>query len=120
MKTVIAGSRTIRDYDVLEKAIQKSGFRITEVVSGMAKGVDSLGLLWAKKHKIPVSEFHANWEEYGKSAGMIRNAEMAEYADCAIVIHTNSKGSLNMVERMRKLGKDVFEVILKEQMEIEL
>ena len=43
MKVIIAGSRNFTDYKVLQDAIKNSGFKITEVVSGGAKGVDSLG-----------------------------------------------------------------------------
>jgi hypothetical protein len=34
MKTIIAGSRTIQDYSLVETAIHQSGFPISEVVSG--------------------------------------------------------------------------------------
>lgn len=43
MKTIIAGSRDIHDADLLEQTIKQSGFEITVVVSGCAKGVDKLG-----------------------------------------------------------------------------
>jgi len=135
MKTIIAGSREITDYELLERVIKKSGYKITEVVWGGAPGVDALGKKWAEKNNIPIKPFPADWKNisvpgavvkyrnekpYNVLAGFMRNQQMADYADCAIVIHIKTKGSMDMVERMRKLGKDVFEVILKEQMEIEL
>lgn len=36
--TIIAGSRDIEDYNIVSQAIRASGFLITEVVSGMARG----------------------------------------------------------------------------------
>jgi len=110
MKVVIAGSRTARYADVIE-AVDWSGTgrNITEVVCGMARGADSHGKEWAQRNNISVKEFPADWDKYGKSAGFIRNKEMAEYADAAIVCWDGkSRGSVNMIEEMKRLGKPVF------------
>lgn len=78
----------------------------TEVVSGGARGIDKLGELWAKHRGIPVKRFPADWDKHGKAAGAIRNREMAEYADGALVLWDGeSRGSKNMYETMQKLGK---------------
>ena len=53
-KIVIAGSRSITDYAALEHAIAKSYFSIGEVVCGTARGVYTLGELWAAEHNVPV------------------------------------------------------------------
>jgi len=47
MKVIIAGSRTCTDYSLLEEAIRESGFEITTVLCGGAKGADILGKQWA-------------------------------------------------------------------------
>lgn len=105
MKTIIAGSRDIHDADLLELVIKESGFEITTVVSGCAKGVDTLGEKWAAKKDIPIIEFPAQWEKYGRGAGPIRNKEMAENADACIVIWDGrSVGSKKMIELARKNG----------------
>lgn len=116
MKVIIAGSRDINDMNLLTKAIEDSGFQITEVVSGGATGVDRLGENWSaweftsKPGIQKLTRFPADWNSYGKAAGPIRNKQMAEYADAAIVIHNGSKGSLNMISQMKKLNKPVHEV----------
>lgn len=79
MKTIIAGSRSISDINILINTIQKSDFIISEIVSGTANGVDKLGENYASIHNIPVSLFPANWNKYGKSAGYKRNQQMAKY-----------------------------------------
>lgn len=82
MKLIIAGSRTITDYWVLEKAMIESGFadeKIDEIVSGCARGPDTLGERWADEHGIKVKRFPADWDKHGKAAGPIRNKQMAEY-----------------------------------------
>lgn len=123
MKLIIAGSRNLLNeggywFDELDQFREKLRYNskkeITEVVCGMAKGADTIGKEWAEKHNIPVKEFPADWEKYGKAAGPIRNKQMADYADTAIVIYNPdvSKGSKNMVEQMKKIGKPVFEVTL--------
>lgn len=110
MKVIIAGSRDITDYSYVRDSVDNSPFEITEVVSGCAKGVDIIGEQLAATYHTPVKKFPADWTKYGKSAGPIRNRQMAEYADAAIVIHNGSKGSLNMIQTMKKLNKPVYEV----------
>lgn len=110
MKIIIAGSRGITSLSVLKDAIFSSDFYIGEVVSGGAPGVDLLGEFWAAKAGVPVRRFPANWERFGRAAGMYRNAEMADYADGAIILWDGeSRGTLDMIDKMRRLGKP-FEV----------
>ena len=109
MKTIIAGSRTVTDFSIVESAITESGFVITEVVSGGAYGVDSLGELWANKNNIPIKKFLADWNFYGKRAGYIRNVEMGNYAQALIAIWmSQSKGTAHMINTALCKGLKVF------------
>lgn len=109
MRVVIAGSRSIDDYALVLKGIERSGFDITEVVSGKAVGVDTLGEVWAKAHGVPVIERRAQWNVYGKRAGRIRNAQMADIAEAAVVVWDGiSPGSKNMIDEMNKRDKPVY------------
>lgn len=100
MKVIIAGSRDINDYPLLLDTIEECPFDITEVVCGMARGVDTLGKRWAEANGIPVTEFPANWSKYGRAAGPIRNEEMAKYADALIAVRRpESRGTKDMVKR---------------------
>jgi hypothetical protein len=82
-------------------------------VSGGAEGVDTIAIEWAKANHLPVNVFPADWSKHGKSAGPIRNAEMAKYADALICIRWDySKGSKNMAELMIKANKPVIQYIL--------
>jgi hypothetical protein len=106
MKVVIAGSRSIESYEEVLLAISSSPFLITEIVSGHALGVDHLGERYALDNNLALALYPANWEEYGRKAGMIRNAKMADYADAAIVVWDGkSKGSKNMIDNMKKRQK---------------
>lgn len=118
MKCIIAGSRTITSKEFVHSYLKlfHRKYEFTEIVSGHQTGVkidgkwlatvDGLGEKWAKQNNIPLTLFPAQWDKYGKSAGPKRNAEMADYADMAIVFWDGvSRGSLNMIECMEKLGK---------------
>lgn len=108
MKTIIAGSRTITDLSLLEDVIKESGFNITEVVCGGARGVDELGRKWAE-NKVPVKLFAANWNVFGKRAGYIRNVEMADYAEALILLWDGrSKGSKHMLDIADKKGLKIY------------
>lgn len=100
MKLIVAGSREFGNYQLLSKHLDEinSKYDITEIVSGTASGADSLGELYAKEHNIPIKRFPANWNKYGRSAGYIRNKDMAHYADACICFWMNkSKGTGHMI-----------------------
>lgn len=109
MKTIIAGSRSITDYELVKTAIQKSGFKITQVVSGGAAGVDKLGERWAQENNIPVKRFLPDWKTHGKAAGPIRNSEMIKEAECAVILWDGaSRGTKDTFTKMQKADKQVF------------
>lgn len=113
MRVIIAGSRHMpwKLGHLIPEAIDLSGLEISEVVCGMARGADTLGRLWAEFEHIPVMKFAADWKQYGKAAGHIRNKEMGEYADAAIVfIWEGSRGSQNMIDQMKKMNKPCYVV----------
>ena len=115
MKAIIAGSRSIRKYRVVERIILECPLfdQITEIVSGGAAGVDSMAIHFATKHDIPYKVFPADWEKYGKAAGMIRNGEMTKYGDMLIAIWDyKSAGTRDIIKRMRKSTKPQYIVIL--------
>ena len=113
MKTIISGSRGIRNYEVVITAVREvlkanPNLKITEVVSGGAVGVDFYGEQLARFCGIPIKRFPANWEKHHRSAGPIRNNQMAEYADQLIAIWDGkSKGTQHMIEAMRLKSKPV-------------
>jgi len=104
MKTIIAGSRNINDYDLLKFVINDCPFEITEVVCGLANGVDKMGERWAIENKIPVKYLSPDWNRFGKKAGILRNEQMAEYAQALIYLWDGkSKGTKHMVDYAKKL-----------------
>jgi hypothetical protein len=109
MKTIIAGSRNITDLALVYRAVDLSNYEISEVVSGLARGVDTLALEFASAEDIPVKGFPALWDKFGRSAGPLRNREMGDYADCLIAIWDGkSSGTRHMINYMKSLGKPTF------------
>lgn len=109
MKTIIAGSRIINDYELLKQAIEESGFSISAVISGMAGGVDSLGVRWAKENGVELIEMPAQWGKHGKRAGFMRNNEMAKVGEALIVLWDGrSRGTEQMIFAARLKGLRVY------------
>ena len=115
MKVIIAGTRsgTTREgtvfgftYEQVERFMDTfSHIKIDEVCSGMARGPDRFGERWAKKHNIPIRQFPANWHVHRRSAGIIRNEQMALYSDFLVAFWDGfSKGTRDMI--MRMVNKD--------------
>jgi hypothetical protein len=108
MKVIIAGSRGITDPELVERAIKESGFEITTVISGTARGVDVLGEQWAASNRIPLERYPADWDEDDYDAGFVRNSQMAKRADALVALWDGkSRGARSMIKKMCDLGKPV-------------
>ena len=107
MKLIIAGTRSFQDYGLLCKILKETEIgNIKEIVCGGARGADKLGERYAKEFGYSLKYFYPNWEKYGKSAGVIRNHEMGDYADYLLAFWDGaSKGTKDMIDYMKKIGK---------------
>lgn len=115
MKLIIAGSRDLEvTIGFIRGALDTLNIKPTEIISGVAQGIDTCGENFALTEDILISQFPADWNAHGKAAGHIRNKEMAHYADALLLIWDGeSKGSANMKQNMLSLGKPIYEIILK-------
>jgi hypothetical protein len=115
MRVIIAGGRDINDYSLVEKAVKNSGWAISEIVSGGAKGADQLGEHYAIQNGIKWNRFPANWDLHGP----VRNGEMARYTakweedgedggGLIAIWDGESKGTKNMVEQAKGKGLQVY------------
>lgn len=91
---------------------------ITEVVCGASEyavkrylqherdgNPDIFGAFWAISKHLPVKYFPADWHRFGRSAGPIRNGEMARYGEVLVLIwNETSKGSEDMLKQARQEG----------------
>ena len=107
MKIIIAGSRNFNDYNLLKSSCDNllTKFTNIEIVSGTARGADKLGERYAREKGYDIKEFPANWDKFGKSAGYIRNDEMAQYSDMLIAFWDGtSRGTKHMIDLANKRG----------------
>jgi len=115
MKVIIAGSRDITDYGIVVGAIEDSGFKITEVVSGTAKGVDLLGERYAMDEAIKIKRFPAKWKKSGKynpAAGFVRSEKMVNYVypygALILIWNGRSKGSAYTLKYAKQKGIKIY------------
>lgn len=109
-RIIIAGGRDFINYSLLEfevkKFIVEHNLQLPiEIVSGHARGADTMGERFAHKYKLDLKIFPAEWDKYGNRAGPIRNEEMAKYCELQYAIifwDGQSSGSKNMIENSKK------------------
>jgi hypothetical protein len=104
---IIAGGRDFTDYAMMEKAFMKfvgdTDDQSITIISGTAGGADRLGERIAKEYGLPLLQMPANWNKHGKSAGYIRNAEMAVQGTHLLAMWDGqSRGTKHMIETAMK------------------
>lgn len=109
-RVIIAGSRSFNDYALLREHClsvlqEKMKTHRVIIVSGHARGADSLGERFANEFCLPFELHPAKWRLLGKAAGMVRNAEMAKCSDALIAFWDGeSRGTRHMINFARKRG----------------
>ena len=99
----INGSRSISTLDI-DRFIDPS--HIGAVVTGGARGVDTIAERWAKRNGLEWICYLPQWDVYGKRAGMIRNCEMVDFCDILISFWDGkSVGTLQAIEYCKKIGR---------------
>ena len=122
-KIIIAGSRTFFDYDLLKKecnnfiqhCVDNLDNPYFEIISGNARGADKHGEKYAKEYNYSCSVKPANWNKYGKRAGYLRNADMAQEADALIAFWDGkSRGTNHMIELAKQANLNVKVILYKD------
>ena len=112
-RVVIAGCRDYENYDEAKKFID---FYISEIrkeneiiiLSGGAGGADSLGERYAEENGFNIEKYPAEWSKFGKSAGPIRNKQMAETADYVICFWDGkSRSTKSMIDLAKEYKKPI-------------
>ena len=124
MKVAIVGSRDFTDFSKVVEALKPYEDKITTVISGGARGADSLAEDWADKYGKSKHIFEAQWgntegkphyeigyNKYGaywKFAGHHRNDLMAEECDCCVAFWDGeSSGTKDMIQACKDKNKPV-------------
>lgn len=113
-RVIVCGGRDFNDKELCFKSLDKyiGDDSTIELVSGHAKGADTIGEDYAKQRNLKVSVFKPDWKRYGRGAGPIRNRQMLEYAleSRPMIIafwDGQSRGTKNMIDQARKAGATV-------------
>lgn len=114
MKLIVAGSRGFSDYSLLKSKLDYYLKNVTEqieIVSGTAKGADTLGERYAKEKGYQIKQFPADWS-LGKKAGYLRNVEMAQYATHCICFWDGQSSGTKLMIELCKLKGIVLRIVL--------
>lgn len=117
MRVLICGSRSFAAAGVINAMVRGLAETYPDlvVIHGAAKGADTLAGE-AAKDIAKVEEYPADWEQYGKKAGYLRNKQMLEEGQPDLVLAfvdkplTESKGTHMMVNLAEEAGIAVYVV----------
>lgn len=119
MITIISGSRSIRDYWIVQEGMKLVPWDIDTVVSGTLNGADILGEKWARDRQIPVIQCPADWLENRKIADIIRNGRMADMSQALVAFWDGaSKGTKNMIDQAIRKGLRVMVIQMDDAMPV--
>lgn len=99
---IVCGGRDYTDqarvFEILDRIHSTKG--IDTILQGEARGADQLAKLWANANRVTCIGFQADWDNHGKGAGPIRNAEMLKYPGInGVVAFKGGSGTQDMISR---------------------
>lgn len=109
VRVAVVGSREFDSYKLVENTVDsilaERGLKDVLIVSGGARGVDTLAELYAIRRNLPKKVYKANWTEYGKAAGPLRNTQIVENSDLIIAFRLpGSRGTQNTINQAKERG----------------
>jgi len=114
MRVLVCGGRHFKDASLLIwhldwlRRVSIDGIDV--IIEGGAGGADSIARINANMRRIRLDTYHADWDQYGKSAGPIRNQRMIDEGMPDIVLAMpGGRGTADMVRRAKKAKIGVIE-----------
>lgn len=117
-KVIIAGGRDFENYEYMVEKLDelfyysnkfKTEWRDIKIISGMAKGADTLAIRYADECKLTKILFPANWKLHPRVAGFLRNEDMLSIATHLIAFWDGkSSGTKHMIDIAQKKGIPVW------------
>jgi len=105
----IVGSRGFTDYALLCRVVGQVKGNVSIIVSGGAKGADTLAEKYARERGIELIVYPPNWALYGKSAGFRRNQTIVAHSDAIVAFWDGaSRGTAHTIECARLAGVPVY------------
>ena len=102
MKLLVAGSRSITDFD-LSPYISNN---VDVIISGGAMGIDTLAEQYADLHRISKYIIRPRYDLYGRAAPLWRNEQMVDISDAVLIIWDGySRGTQYTIKYAKKINK---------------
>lgn len=103
VRIIIAGGRDMNSSEFtfphIEEFLKRFENQEITIISGGARGSDHQGELYAQQKGLKLEVRPADWNRYGRSAGFIRNEEMAKRASALLAFwNGKSPGTRNMIK----------------------
>jgi hypothetical protein len=115
LNIAVTGGRKYDNYTELSQSLDRAINQLNptegtniNIIAGGAKGADALAERYAKERNYGLTVKPADWDQYDKAAGPIRNREMAELADVGVAFEGGT-GTQNMIKTMQEQGKPVLD-----------
>ena len=113
MNIGIVGGRDFKDYDLLkEKLVEFIGVNnitVDAIVSGGAKGTDTLAEKFAEDTGVQMVVFKPEFDRYGRRAALERNTLIIDHSDIVFAFWDGkSKGTLDSITKAKKMEKKLF------------
>lgn len=121
MRVLVCGGREFDDWDLMSRYLTSLYLECEDrtsdnkvdftIIEGGARGADFLARVWAKFRYLPFEEFPADWKQFGKSAGFLRNQQMLiEGKPDVVLAFEGGNGTASMVRLAKDAGVKVIEV----------
>lgn len=112
MRVLVCGGRDYSDkdnlYSILDKIHEK--YSISVIIQGCASGADWLAAEWAFDYGIDCEYYPADWDTFGKTAGLLRNQQMLNTKPDLVVAFPGGKGTAHMINISKAAGVEVIQI----------
>lgn len=113
MRAIICGGRDYSNHDHAFQSLDAihSKSPITHVIEGGARGADRLARSWAISRNIPYTTVNANWNQYGKRAGYLRNKRMRdEFSPDLVIAMPGGVGTKMMIQLANAINLPIIQI----------
>ena len=112
MIVAVIGSRDFSDYALLESTLASLP-GITGIITGGARGADSLAEIYAGQYGLPIVVLKPDWEKYGQGAGVVRNRQIIDAAEMVVAFWDEvSRGTASSLKLAKAKGIPIQTVII--------
>lgn len=112
MKVAVIGSRNLT-IDNLGDYLPEN---VEEIISGGARGIDSVAREYAKANGIKLTEYLPDYKRYARRAPLIRNITIIENADLVLAFwNGSSPGTRYVIDKCKEMGVPVEVILLKKE-----